>query len=102
MTGPILDRLTEEINSLQQQGLVSLSEIDYYESYIHDIRLVNDALIEVDTCEVWTTNTYRLSDSQLVDSQGPSLLPQTITIEQQNGSWFITNVDFLDPPAFCS
>jgi hypothetical protein len=102
MSGPILDGLTDEINSLQQQGLVSLSEIDYYESYIHDIRLISDALIEVDTCEVWTTNTYRLSDSQLVDSQGPSLLPQTITIEQQNGSWFITNVDFLDPPAFCS
>lgn len=102
MTGPILDSLTAEINSLNQQGLVSLSEIDYYESYIHDIRVVNDALIEVDTCEVWTTNTYRLSDGQLVDSQGPSLLPQTITIEQLNGSWFITTVDFLTAPAFCS
>ena len=102
MSGPILDSLTAEIDSLRQQGLVSLSEIDYYESYIHDIRVVNDALIEVDTCEVWTTNTYRLSDSQLVDSQGPSLLPQTVTIEQLNGSWFITTVDFLNAPAFCN
>ena len=102
MTGPILESLAAEIDSLKQQGLVELSEIDYYESYIHDIRLVNNALIEVDTCEVWTTNTYRLSDSQLVDSQGPSLLPQTITIEKQNGSWFITTVDFLNAPAFCS
>lgn len=102
MRGPILDSLTAEIDSLRQQGMVSLSEIDYYESYINDIRVVNDALIEVDTCEVWTTNTYRLSDSQLVDSQGPSLLPQTITIEQVNGNWYITTVDFLDAPAFCS
>ena len=102
MTGPILDSLTAEINSLNQQGLVSISEIDYYESYINDIRVVNNSLIEVDTCEVWTTNTYRLSDSQLVDSQGPSLLPQTITIEQLDGNWFITTVDFLDAPAFCS
>jgi hypothetical protein len=102
MTGPILDSLSAEINSLNQQGLVSISEIDYYQSYINDIRVVNDARIEVDTCEVWTTNTYRLSDSQLVDSQGPSLLPQTITIEQLDGGWFITNVDFLDAPAFCS
>jgi hypothetical protein len=102
MTGPILDGLSAEINSLNQQGLVSISEIDYYESFINDIRVVNDALIEVDTCEVWTTNTYRLSDSQLVDSQGPSLLPQTITIEQLNGSWFITTVEFFDAPAFCS
>jgi hypothetical protein len=102
MTGPILDSLSAEINSLNQQGLVSISEIDYYQSYINDIRVINDALIEVDTCEVWTTDTYRLSDSQLVDSQGPSLLPQTVTIEQLNGSWFITNVNFLDAPAFCS
>ncbi|HEX6033415.1 MAG TPA: matrixin family metalloprotease, partial [Anaerolineales bacterium] len=102
MTGPILDSLAAEINSRRQQGLVSLSEIDYYESYIHDIRVINNALIEVDTCEVWATNTYRVSDSQLVDSQGPSLLPQTITIEQLNGSWFITTVDFLDAPVFCS
>ena len=102
MAGPMLDSLAAEINALNQQGLVSISEIDYYQSYINDIRVVNNSLIEVDTCEVWTTNTYRLSDSQLVDSQGPELLPQTITIEQLDGSWFITNVNFLDAPAFCS
>jgi Matrixin/Bacterial TSP3 repeat len=102
MSGPMLEGLANEINSLQQQGLLSISEIDYYESYIHDIRVVNDALLEVDTCEVWTTNTYRVSDSQPVDSQGPSLLPQTITIEQLNGGWFITNVEFFDAPAFCN
>jgi hypothetical protein len=102
MTGPILDSLAAEIDSLNQQGLISTSEIDYYQSYINDIRVINNARIEVDTCEVWTTNTYRVSDSQLVDSQGPDLLPQTITIEQLNGNWFITTVDFLDAPAFCS
>ena len=102
MQGPILESLAAEINSLNQQGLVSISEIDYYESYIADIRVVNNALIEVDTCEVWTTNTYRLSDSQLVDSQGPALLPQTITIEQLDGNWYITIVEFLNAPAFCS
>ena len=102
MQGPILEDLAAEINSLNQQGLVSISEIDYYESYINDIRVVNNTLIEVDTCEVWTTNTYRLSDSQLVDSQGPSLLPQTITIEQLDGNWYIPTVEFLNAPAFCS
>lgn len=102
MSGPMLEGLANEINSYQQQGLISISEIDYYESYIHDIRVVNDALLEVDTCEVWTTNTYRISDSQLVESQGPALLPQTITIEQLNGGWFITDVEFFDAPAFCN
>ena len=102
MSGPILEGLTAEINSLQQQGLISISEIDYYESYMNDIRVVNDALIDVDTCEVWTTHTYRQSDGQLLESTGPDLLPQTITIEQLNGDWFITNVEFFDAPAFCN
>jgi deoxyadenosine/deoxycytidine kinase len=71
-------------------------------SYINDIRVINNSQIEVDTCEVWTTSTYQQSDGQLVDSTDPTLLPQTITIQQQNGSWFITNVNFLDAPAFCN
>lgn len=102
MTGPVFEGLANNINSLNQQGLVSISEIDYYESSIKDIRVVNNALIEVDTCEVWATNTYRLSDGQWVDGTGPDLLPQTITIEQMNGSWFITDVNFFDAPSFCS
>ena len=102
MTGPVFEGLANDINSLNQQGLVSISEIDYYHSSIKDIRVVNNTLIEADTCEVWTTNTYRLSDSQLIDSTGPDLLPQTITIEQLDGNWLITNVNFFDAPAFCT
>ena len=102
MTGPIYESLAAEINSLNQQGLISISEIDYYESYINDIRVINNALIEVDTCEVWSTHTYRASDGQLLESTGPDLLPQTITIEQLNGGWFITDVEFFSAPAFCS
>lgn len=102
MTGTILENLSSDINSLNQQGLVSISEIDYYESYIDDIRVISNTHLEVDTCEVWTTNTYNQADGQLVDSQGPDLLPQTITIEHVDGSWFITTVDFFEAPAFCS
>lgn len=102
MTGEILESLTNEINSLNSQGLVSISQIDYYESYIHDIRVINNAHLEVDTCEVWTTATYRLADGQLVASDGPTLLPQTITIQQLNASWFITAVEFFDAPSFCN
>jgi hypothetical protein len=102
LAGQPLSDLETDIGSLNQQGFVSLSDIDYYQSYIHDIRVINDSQIDVDTCEVWTTQTYRQSDGQLVDSTDPTLLPQTITIQKQNGSWFITNVTFLDAPAFCN
>lgn len=102
MAGTILESLVADIDSLNSQGLASISEIDYYESYINGIRVINDTNIEVDTCEVWTTSIYRRSDGQLIESGSPTLLPQTITIQQLNGDWFITSVNFQNAPAFCS
>ena len=102
MAGAVLEDLRADIESLNAQGLASISEIDYYESYIHDIRVLSDTQIEVDTCEVWTTSIYRRSDEEPIQSGEPTLLPQTITIEQLNGGWFITAVNFQNAPAFCN
>ena len=102
MAGSVRDELTADINSLNAQDLASISEIDYYESYINDIRVISDTQLEVDTCEVWTTSLYRRSDGELVQSGEPTLLPQTITIQQLDGGWFITSVTFHNAPAFCS
>ena len=102
MAGQVLEELKADIDSLNAEGLVSISEIDYYESYIHDIRVISETNLQVDTCEVWTTSIYRLSDGQLVESGEPTLLPQTITIQQLDGGWFITSVVFQNAPAFCS
>jgi hypothetical protein len=102
MTDSALATLQNNIDSLNQQGLVSISEFDYYQSYIDDIRVIDNTTLEVDTCEVWTDTTYRASDGQPVDSQGSDLIPQTLTIQQQGSSWFITSVQFYTPPAFCN
>jgi hypothetical protein len=56
----------------------------------------------VDSCEVGTDTTYRLSDSELIDSSDPTLIPQTITIQEQGSNWFIISVQFHDAPAFCN
>jgi hypothetical protein len=74
----------------------------YHQSHIHDIRVIDDNHLEVDACEIWTDTTYRLSDGQPVHSSDPTLIPQTITIQQQNSSWFISSVQFHDAPSFCS
>ena len=102
MAGQVLEELRADIDSLNAEGLLSVSEIDYYESYIHDIRVISETNLQVDTCEVWTTSIYRLSDGQLIESGEPTLLPQTITIQQLDGGWFITSVVFQAAPAFCS
>jgi hypothetical protein len=101
LAGELLETLFADIDSLNQQGLVSISEIDYYRSYINDIRVTSNTHLEVDTCEVWTTAVYRQSNGELVSTDGPSLLPQTITIQKLDAGWFITAVNFFDAPSFC-
>jgi hypothetical protein len=101
MAGDALANVQSDIASLSQQGLVMISEIDYYKSYISDISQIDTTHLEVDTCEVWTNDAYNKSTGELVDSQGPELLPQTITIQQINSNWYITDVQFFDAPAFC-
>lgn len=101
MAGDVLQSLQGEISSLNQQGLVEIADIDYYKSYIDDIRIISNAQLEVDTCEVWSLQYYRRSDGALVQSNEPTLLPQTITIQKIENSWFITAVQFFKAPAFC-
>ncbi len=102
MAGDIFNVLESEISGLNQQGLVQISEIDLYKSKINDIRVISNTNIEVDTCEVWSTNIYQRSDGTLIQGTNPRLLPQTITIQKLDQGWFITNVNFFDAPAFCN
>jgi predicted Zn-dependent protease len=100
--GPTIQASMEKnISDLNDQGLIEIAEIDYYKSYIHNIRLVSNTHIEVQTCEVWTTQLYRKANGLLAKTDGPTLLPQTITLERLQNGWFITNVEFADAPAFC-
>lgn len=102
LAGEVFSTFSDEIDILKQQGLVQISEIDYYKSYIQEIRVINNANIEVDTCEVWSTKIYRSANGELMQTIQPRLLPQTITIQKLNQGWFITKVNFLDTPAFCT
>lgn len=101
LAGDVYRILESNINDLNQKGLVEIAQIDYYKSYIDNIRVISNTRIEADTCETWTTQIYRASDGVLTKSDGPALLPQTITIERLQNSWFITGVKFFDAPAFC-
>lgn len=101
LAGGLLATMEDEIAALNQQGLVQISEIDYYQSYIDDIRVISNTHLEVDSCEVWSTDTYRRTDGALVQGIESRLLPQTITIQKLSNGWFITDVEFFNAPAFC-
>ena len=100
-TGSVLDDITTRIDDLNSQGLILIADFDYYNSYIDDVQVITDQRVDVSTCEIWYTSTYRLSDDELVSSDGPTLVPQTIVIEEFSDGWYITAVEFYDAPAFC-
>lgn len=102
MAGDIFAALESDIASLNQQGYAQISEMNFYKSYIDDIRVLSNTSLEVDTCEVWSTNIYRRSDNALIQSTDPRLLPQTISIQKLDQGWYITEVNFFDAPAFCN
>ena len=93
--------LEKSINDLNDEGVIEVAKFDSYQSYINDIRVLSKTQIDVDTCEVWSTQLYQRSNGQLSETNGPELLPQTITLEHLDNGWFITNVEFHDAPAFC-
>jgi len=101
LAGDIYNQLETNIAGLDRQGFVEIAEIDYYQSYIDDIQVVNNDRIDVSTCEVWSTAIYRRSDGALIENTEPTLLPQTITIERINSNWSVTAVEFFEAPAFC-
>jgi hypothetical protein len=88
MAGNLLENLQNEIAALNQRGLVEIATIDYYKSYIADIRIISNTELEADTCEVWSLQFYRRSDGSLVRSTEAQVLPQTITIQKIGNNWF--------------
>ncbi len=100
--GPdVFASVEETINELNQEGLIQIAKFDEYKSYMRDIRVLSKTHIEVDTCEVWTQQLYYRNSGKLNKTQGPELVPQTITLEKLENGWFITKINFFDPPSFC-
>ena len=100
-SGQPLENIKIFVETLRDEGLYYIPEFDFDNSYYNDIREVSPTLIEVDTCEYWSGNFYLISDKSLRGTEDQRLLPQTITIEYIGDSWYITNVEFYDPPSFC-
>ena len=101
-TGDMLTNMENEINDLLNNGVIVAKLYDDTRSYIYDINFIDDYMIQVDSCEYWSQEYYSLNDSSLLGNEGPDLYPQTITIEQFTDGWYITNVTFYEPPAFCN
>jgi len=93
--GNALLSLQENIEDLQQQGLVLYAEFDEQNSFIVSINEIDDNTVEVDVCESWRAGT--VSDKSDQPDLEEQLIPQTVTLEKNSGSWWsIIEVDYPD------
>ena len=78
-----------------------IAEFDNDNSYIHNIRQINNTMIEIDSCEYWSATIYNHRTQAKINTVPKQLLPQTITVEKLNLDWFVTNIEFYDTMVFC-
>lgn len=96
-----METLQSQISDLNARGLLLMAYFDYDNSYIHNIRALQNSRIEVDTCEYWAHDYYDRQSGAFLDSDPWELVPQTITIEELNANFYITSVAFYAGQAFC-
>lgn len=104
-----LANLERNISGLTASGVFGVPEIDYQRSHVVEVRPLAGLQLEVDACEYWRVTYYALQTGLFVEQQPAApaydLVPQTLLLEflsQAGGSsWYVTDIEFYDPPAFC-
>jgi hypothetical protein len=93
--GPALENVQAHIAELQAFGLHEQPVLEG--GQVLEVRLVSQeawgGVVQIDTCETWSRSTYDAAGF-LVDSQPRHAVPQTVTIQLQNGQVRVTAVDF--------
>jgi hypothetical protein len=90
--------------ALLASAIVSACISKFYpaDSYIKDIRIVDESSIAVVACEYWQSTFYSLKTHRPTQKEPVIVAPQTITIERLRGKLFITGVSFFEGAVFCT
>lgn len=103
--GSLRERVEDEVKNLISEGLYHVGYIDFDNSYVQDVRVITEFKLEADSCEYWYGELYDMSGELVNSDSSYRPVPQTLTIETLNTTsgprWFITDVEFFDPPSFC-
>ncbi len=98
--GAAYTTISDNIYTLQNQGIWQVSLFDEQRSYVAAIRDVGNGRLAVDSCEYWAVEQYSLLDGSLLLSNPSLFLPQTLTID--TNQWQVIDFIFYDNAAFCT
>jgi hypothetical protein len=100
-TGSARQYIESQLATLSQQGLFSVLEYDAANSFYPNLRVINDAMIEVDACPIYTSYFYSQYDGSYQGSSGTLMFPQTVLLEGFSDGWYITSFTFIQNAVFC-
>jgi hypothetical protein len=66
------------------------------------MRQLDSTTYTIDACEYWATDYYDGSSGALVTTDPEELEPQTVTIENQGGQFYLTSIGTYSSNVFCS
>jgi hypothetical protein len=90
------------LDELKRNGVYKISLFYPEDSYIKDVRVIDDHTIAVDACEYWQDTFYAIKTNKPVQEDPTIVVPQTISIERLRGKLFITGVAFYEGMVFCT
>ena len=99
-SGKRYDHLKEWIDRNERNGTYEESYLDCSQSYPIAMRRRSNGTIEFDACEVWSSRTRKKWNNEVIRSEGPKELKQTIILQRIEGlGWRVTDVQFhAEPP----
>ena len=99
--GDALSLMETEVDNAINSSNTVLNIYSQDKSYFAAIRQLDNATYSIDACEYWSTDYYDAS-GQLVTSDPEQLFPQTVTIEDQNGHFYLTAIATYSGNVFCT
>ena len=99
--GDALTLMNTEVDNAVSSGNQVLDIYSQDKSYFAAFRQLDNSTYSIDACEYWSTDYYD-ANGQLVTSDPETLFPQTITIEDQNGQFYLTAITTYAGSVFCT
>ena len=99
--GDALALMETEVDNAINSSHAVLNIYAQDKSYFAAMRQLDISTYSIDACEYWSTDYYD-ANGQLVSSDPETLFPQTVTIEDQNGQFYLTAITTYTGSVFCT
>jgi hypothetical protein len=100
--GDALLDLQNQIDYWTAQGLVRTPTFYPQSSRILAYRQVDRASLLVWSCEVWSATYAQNASLAYVGEDPQQVFAKQFTLDYSTGEWRITQIEYINPPNFCS